>query len=85
MEAVALTFSKPHSQSANAYQLEQIVYFTNGGITGTLYKNDVTTLQEANGSYSGTFSGTAATPFVTGTGATVYPKLTEGVFANVQL
>jgi hypothetical protein len=55
METVALTFSKPHNQPTNAYQLEQIVYFTNGGITGTLYNNDVTTLQEASGSYSGTF------------------------------
>jgi hypothetical protein len=77
-EAVALTFS-------NSYQLEQIVYFTNGGITGTLYRNDVTTLQQTNGSYSGTFSGTSVTPFLTSAGATVYPKLTDGVFADVQL
>jgi hypothetical protein len=78
-EGVVLTFSKPFGQVPAAYQLGGFAYLL--GTTGTPYNNEVTTLQEANGSYSGTFSGTPAT---TGTGTTLARKITDGVFAGVR-
>ncbi|RZJ90735.1 MAG: hypothetical protein EOO60_08655 [Hymenobacter sp.] len=78
-EGIVLTFSKPFGQPPAAYQLDGFAYLL--GTSGTPYNNEVTTLQEASGSYSGTFSGTPAT---TGTGTTLARKITDGVFAGVR-
>jgi hypothetical protein len=78
-EGVVLTFSKPAGQAPTAYQLDGFTYLL--ATSGVPYNNEVTTLQEANGSYSGTFSGTPAT---TSTGNTPARKITDGVFTSVR-
>jgi hypothetical protein len=78
-EGVVLTFSKRFGQPTAAYQLDGFSYLL--GTSGTPYNNEVTTLQETNGSYSGTFSGTPAT---TSTGTTPVRKITDGVFTSVR-
>jgi hypothetical protein len=80
-EFMVLSFIKQQNQPPNSYQLQQLGYFTNGGSSGTLYNNDVTTLQESSGSYSGTFSGTSA-PINSSTSPP--HTLTAGEFSNVR-
>jgi hypothetical protein len=78
-KGVVFTFSKPFGQAPTAYHLDEFAYLL--GTSGVPYTNEVTTLQEASGSYSDTFSGTPAT---TSTGTTPARKITDGVFTSVR-
>ena len=79
-EYFVVAFMKLPTQPATAYKLYTMGYFSNGNTkNGIGYNNDVTTLQETNGSYSGTFSGKEVIP----TGTTPH-TVTVGIFANTR-
>jgi hypothetical protein len=77
-EAVALTFSKFQGQPPTAYELKAMRYQTAAGLVAT-FPQPTVALQETNGSYAGTFAGTASS-------STTTPPLvlTAGTFAEVR-
>ncbi|RZK31940.1 MAG: hypothetical protein EOO61_17400, partial [Hymenobacter sp.] len=76
-EHFVISFTKKSGQPTTAYQLYTMGYYKSYGTAGVGYANDVTTLQEINGNYSGTFSATEET--FTGTSMPRH-LITSGVF-----
>lgn len=80
-EAVALGFHKTPGGPATDYRLAVLVYTSDVASSGKLYTVDVTTLQEAAGSYEGTFAGSA---IYIGYSPPGTHTITDGVFTNVR-
>lgn len=80
-EHFVISFTKKAGQSSTAYQVYTMGYYNRYGTAGVGYLNKVTTIQEVNGNYSGSFSATEDT--YTGTSAPPH-IITSGVFEDAR-
>jgi hypothetical protein len=83
-EILYLLFQKPQGQASTAYQLYAMFLLNSRYPQGVFFDNTTATLSEtSSGVFSGTFSGSVASP--SGTVPPPYFTLSEGVFANARL